>query len=326
MEDVVKNVQENGSKKQKEGNQLLKPKNDVVFQSLFNQKNEKITKAFIEDLLEEKIIINDTKELYREKPEDKLGILDLEAEINEEKKIDVEIQLIEKESFAERLLYYYAKLYGNEIKRGKTYDSYKKVVIIAILDFELEITKGIEKMETKWRIREDENTKLILTDALEIHIIELSKIKREYKKNKENRKVQWMMFLDNPNTEEVEEIMEENKEIREAVVEVHKMSKDEKIRKLAELREKAIMDEKEIYSTGYHKGEKSGYGKGKIDGEKLGYSKGRSDGEQSGYSKGHLEGEKNEKIKIAKILKAKGMSKEEISEITKLTIKEIEEI
>ena len=321
MEDVVKNVQENGSKKQKEGNQLLKPKNDVVFQSLFNQKNEKITKAFIEDLLEEKIekiIINDTKELYREKPEDKLGILDLEAEINGEKKIDVEIQLIEKESFAERLLYYYAKLYGNEIKRGKAYDSYKKVVIIAILDFELEITKGIEKMETKWRIREDENTKLILTDALEIHIIELSKIKREYKNNKENRKVQWMMFLDNPNTEEVEEIMEENKEIREAVVEVHKMSKDEKLRKLAELREKAIMDEKEIYSTGYHKGEKSGYSKG----EKLGYIK----GEQSGYSKGHLEGEKNEKIKIAKILKEKGMSKEEISEITKLTIKEIEEI
>ena len=162
MEDVIKNVKENENKnknQKEEEKELLKPKNDVVFQSLFNQKNEKITKAFIEDLLEEKIekiIINDTKELYREKPEDKLGILDLEAEINEEKKIDVEIQLIEKESFAERLLYYYVKLYGNEIKRGKAYDSYKKVVIIAILDFELEITKGIEKMETKWRIRGDE--------------------------------------------------------------------------------------------------------------------------------------------------------------------------
>ena len=85
MEDVVKNVKENESKKQKEEKELLKPKNDVVFQSLFNQKNEKITKAFIEDLIEEKIekiIINDTKELYREKPEEKLGILDLEAEIN----------------------------------------------------------------------------------------------------------------------------------------------------------------------------------------------------------------------------------------------------
>ena len=106
--------------------QLLKPKNDIVFQSLFTKNNAKITKAFVEALIGRKvknIEINNEKELQREKPEDKLGILDLEAEINEEKKIDVEIQLIEKESFAERLLYYYAKLYGNEIKKGKTYDS-----------------------------------------------------------------------------------------------------------------------------------------------------------------------------------------------------------
>ena len=316
MYNVEENVKESKieNKREKlEENKLLKPKNDIVFQSLFNQKNEKITKAFVEDLLEEKvdkIIINETKELYREKPEDKLGILDLEVDINEEKKIDVEIQLIEKENFAERLLFYYAKLYGNEIKRGKTYESYKKVVIIAIIDFELEITKEIEKMETKWRIREDEDTEIILTDALEIHIIELSKTKREYETNKENRKVQWMMFLDNPNTEEVEKIMEENKEIKEAVVEVHKMSKDEKLRKLAELREKAIMDEKEIYSTGYHKGEKIGYSQGKLEGEKTGYSK----------------GQKKEKIEIAKILKKKGMSKEEISEITKLKVEEIDPI
>ena len=146
MYNVEKNVKESkieNKREKSEENKLLKPKNDIVFQSLFNQKNEKITKAFVEDLLEEKvdkIIINETKELYREKPEDKLGILDLEVDINEEKKIDVEIQLIEKANFAERLLFYYAKLYGNEIKRGKTYESYKKVVIIAIIDFELEIT------------------------------------------------------------------------------------------------------------------------------------------------------------------------------------------
>ena len=36
-------------------NSLLKPKNDVVFQNLFSRKNEKITKAFVEALLEEKI-------------------------------------------------------------------------------------------------------------------------------------------------------------------------------------------------------------------------------------------------------------------------------
>ncbi len=47
---------------------LLKPKYDVVFQRLFNKDNERITKSFVEALLEkkvDKIIINDDKELLR---------------------------------------------------------------------------------------------------------------------------------------------------------------------------------------------------------------------------------------------------------------------
>jgi hypothetical protein len=71
--------------------ELLKPKNDFVFQSLFSKGNEEITKSMLSALLEEKITaikINETKELFRENPEDKLGILDLEAEINEKEKIE----------------------------------------------------------------------------------------------------------------------------------------------------------------------------------------------------------------------------------------------
>ena len=67
-----------------------------MFLCLFTQKNEEITKNFISALLNEKvekIKINDTKELFRENPEDKLGILDLEAEINEREKVDIDIQI-----------------------------------------------------------------------------------------------------------------------------------------------------------------------------------------------------------------------------------------
>ena len=84
----------NNKNNTKEKVELLKPRNDYVFQSLFTQKNEEITKNFISALINEKvekIKINDTKELFRENPEDKLGILDLEAEINEREKVDIEI-------------------------------------------------------------------------------------------------------------------------------------------------------------------------------------------------------------------------------------------
>ena len=57
----------------------FRQKNDFVFQCLFSAKNEEITKDFISALLNEKIEsikINDTKDLYRELPDDKFGILD----------------------------------------------------------------------------------------------------------------------------------------------------------------------------------------------------------------------------------------------------------
>ena len=109
-------------------------------------------------------------------------------------------------------------------------------------------------METIWNLREKTNPNLILTDKIEIHIIELDKVLGEYKRDKANKKAQWMLFINNPNDKEVQEVAKENEEIKEATIEVVKMSKDEKLRKLAFLREKAILDEKDIYRAGVDKG------------------------------------------------------------------------
>lgn len=135
---------------------------------------------------------------------------------------------------------------------------------------------------------------LVLTDKIEIDIIELKKVQKEYNKNRKDKKSQWMMFMNNPEDEEVDKIMEENEGIKEAKIEVVKMSHDEKIRKLAELREKAIRDEKSCYNTGLHEGMK--------------------------------EGEKKATIKIAKQLLKKGMKVDEIAQITSLSINEIEKL
>ena len=294
--------------KTKEERNLLKPKNDVVFQSLFSKKNEYITKEFVGALLDkeiEKILINDIKELFREYPEDNLGILDLEVDVDDKEKVDIEIQLVQKEDFIERLLFYFSKLYTLQIKKGKSYKESKRIVLIAIIDFKLEITKDIEKMLTKWKLRCDEKTEKILTDKIELDIIELGKVDKEYKRDIRNKKAQWMMFLNNPESKEVCKIMEENKGVKEAVVTIRKMSKDEKIRKLAELREKAIMDEKSCYNTGLHEGEKRG--------------------KELGIKLGEKQGKEKEKIEIAKALLESGMNKKEVIKITKLDEKKMNE-
>ena len=139
---------------------LLQPKIDIVFQSLFNAKNKEITKSFVEALLEEKIdsmIINNEKEITRDKPIDKLGILDLELDINNKEKVDVEVQLLKNDEFIHRLLFYWSRIYSKQIHRGDEYTKARRVVIIAITDFEIDITKELKRMETIWNIREKQN-------------------------------------------------------------------------------------------------------------------------------------------------------------------------
>ena len=66
------------------------------------------------------------------------------------------------------------------------------------------------------------------------------------------------MFLEDPNSREVQEIMEKNEDVKKAVVTVREMSEDEKMERLAELRQKAIMDEKALYNTGIREGTEIG--------------------------------------------------------------------
>ena len=253
----IKTNKENDLTKENKKYKTLIPKVDIVFQSLFGKNNLEITKSFVQAMLGEKvekIEINDDKELIRSRPNDKLGILDLQLDINNNEKVDVEVQLLNKDNFIRRLLFYLTRLYSDQVKRGDEYEKIKRVVLIAIIDFEIEEMKEIEEMEAKWKLIETKYREKVLTDLLEINIINLKKAKKEYKKNSNNEKAQWMLFLDNPESEEVQAIMKENEEIKEAIVTVKEMSEDEKMQRLADLRLKAIMDEKAIKSLGVKEG------------------------------------------------------------------------
>lgn len=83
----------------------------------------------------------------------------MEADVNGREKVDIEVQMVKKEDFVDRLLFYFSKLYAMQIGRGDEYNISKRVVLIAIIDYELDITKEIEDMETKWKLR---NSKSLL--------------------------------------------------------------------------------------------------------------------------------------------------------------------
>ena len=76
-----------------------------------------------------------------------------------------------------------------------------------------------------------------------------------YNKYPNNEAYQWLMFLDNPNSKEVGAIMKENKEIKSIADTLEQVSGDEKLRRIAELKEKAILDEKAALDYATKKGQ-----------------------------------------------------------------------
>ena len=233
----------------KEGNGILQPKNDVVFQALFTRGKESITKALIEDILNIKIHsleLDKNKDLLNDNAEDKNGRLDLRAVINDNIECDIEIQLSSHEKMLERFLYYWSKMYAANLQIGNKYSCLKKTISIIILDDEIEDFKEIAKSHTKWQIREEEYLTKLLTPYLQIDIIELPKAIKEYENNKQNEMLQWMMFLENPENKEVAKIMENNENIKEAKDELDKISQDDILRRMALKAELERMDQEQL--------------------------------------------------------------------------------
>ena len=98
----------------------------------------------------------------------------------------------------------------------------------------------------------------ILTDHFEMHIISLPEAIKEYDKNKDDKVLQWMMFLNDPGSVEVAEIMKKNKAIKEANKKLYEISQDEALRRQALNEEIARMDEEQRMYDATQKGLKQG--------------------------------------------------------------------
>ena len=206
---------------------------------------------------------------------------------------------------------------------------------------------------TKWKILETKNKQKILTDKLEIHIIQLDKLKENIKNINDNL-LDWLMFLENPKSERVIKKMDENKALKEDKQKLDKLSEDGKMQQLAWWREKAVYEEntrkreeeevrklkiqidegKKQLNEGQKKLDegqrkldegqrKLDEGQMKLDEDRKQFveDKKRLDEEKDKFFK---QIEKNKQIEIAKKMKEKKMDIEQIKEITGLTTQEID--
>ena len=284
--------------KSKKPTKLLSPKVDIIFQILFGEVgSENITKKFLEAILDRKIESVDLSqnivmrhEKIGEKMGEKMGVLDVLVKFDGKNFCNVEMQLTEKDKLFARILYYWSRIYAKQIKSGNDYIFLNKTIEVLIVNFEIDSLKNLE-YHTSWKIIETKYRKDILTDDLEIHIIEIPKIYNLIGEKQKEELVKWLEFIENPTSKEVESYMKENEGIKEARDKLEGLSGDERLQRLEELRLKAIMDEKAE--------------------------------RRFAIKKGLEEGKKEEKKELAKKMKEKGIDISIIQEITGFAEEEI---
>lgn len=264
-------------------NKMLKLKLDVIFKAIFgNEKNEEIIAAFISSLLgipreSIKKIVMDNVELIPENFADKFCRVDLKMKVND-KIVNVEMQIVTGENFRERTIYYWARIFGSQLKSGKYYSDLKETICINIIDFNLFDCK---EFHSHFKVMEKDRHE-VLSDVFSIHFFELKKIDENLDEN--NLLKLWLQLIKAETEEEISMIENTHvKEINDAIMILRNVSADEKMRQIAEMREKALHDE----ANALYSAEKRGREKGKAE----------------------------ERKSIIEKLKKRGMSEEEIKAI-----------
>ena len=187
---------------------LVSNSNFVLRKVLNNGDCLGVLKDFIESILEIKI---DEIELnpyltQREKylpREENFGIADVRVKTEDNQEINVGIQFIDGIYVETKMLLYYAQIHLNQDE----YDEKRelcKTVTINILDFK---HLNMNKYDNVIRIQSNEQE--ITLDELEMHLIELPKIRVE-DMNDLSAKEEWLLYLKEDNKKVLSRIKNEN--------------------------------------------------------------------------------------------------------------------
>ena len=288
--------------------ELLNPTVDFVFKRIFgDERNADVLVNFLnsifesanEPLIESVEILNPF--LDKEALTDKMSVLDIRARTTTRTLINIEIQLWNAGDMPKRTLYYWARLYAGQMEEGDQYRTLQKSITVNILDFDI---MDNEQYHNIFHVHED-TTGQLLTDALEIHFLELRKL-REEAVGLEQRLVRWMLFLSSRSRERMGELAKEEPAMQKALTTLEFLSQDDQARRLYEARQKALHDYASAIGDATEKGMEKGMEKGRHEGRK--------------------EGLKEASLEFARKLLAEGESPERVAHLTGLSLAEIKQL
>ncbi|MBO3329836.1 Rpn family recombination-promoting nuclease/putative transposase, partial [Clostridium perfringens] len=248
------------------------PQIDFVFKKIFGtEKNKPILINFLNAVIKPTTPIKDVEiknnDIDKDFIEDKFSRLDVKATTSNKEHINIEIQVKNEYNMIQRTLYYWSKMYSEQIQNRDNYSKLERTVCINILNFKY--LKN-DKYHNAYRLKEITSNEE-LTDLQEIHFIELPKFNeignKEYIENVEKMDAleKWLEFLVEPESNTVRQLELSNEEIKLAKSELYRLSMDSKEREQYNMREKAIYDRISALENAEAKGKLEGKIEGTLE-------------------------------------------------------------
>ena len=250
-------------------------RNDYAFKRVFGvEENKDVLQDLLECILDippESISGLELldKEFHKDSINDKTGVLDVKLRLKNNTIIDIEIQNSWHFDFPERSLYYWSKMYNENIKQGQDYTKLPKCITINL------IGKGFNKnkrLHNKYLVLE-QDTKEPLASKLEIHILNLEKAslvkEGQCKDNKAKRLLNWLKFIETDDREVRKMLEKESPTMKKANAAISVMEMSPRDKWLYDSRMKYEHDRASCISEGYRQGLDKGAYQNKLETAKL---------------------------------------------------------
>ena len=226
-------------------NKRYNPMNDVLFKFIFGRDERKnITIDLLNAILNRsgKRAIQEIQfknsEIVPFYEDDKLTRLDIFCITEDETKIDVEVQIINKKDMERRSLYYWSQMYLMGLNKGAKYRTLNPAITINILSYTIFPGEPTHSMYSIYNIE----TGRRLNEDMELHFLEVPKFRKK-PISKMTRIERWLAYFSNKlNNKEMEELVMSDATIKTAVQDTGLFMQDIEERLKYINRQMAIMD------------------------------------------------------------------------------------
>ncbi len=225
----------------------VKMTNDYLFRALL-QADEKTLIALIASLLHlrtkdvKSVLITNPIELG-ESIDDKEINLDVSVVLNNEKKVNLEMQVAHEEGWVERTLLYISRSF-DQLNHGEMYDEAKPVIQISFTDFTL-FEEEPEFYATYMWINRKKLTQ-VYSDKMVISNVNLSRIDLATEEDKKYCIDKWAKIFKATTWEELKMLATADKNTEQAISSIWQLTEEEKIREQIRYREEREREHKHL--------------------------------------------------------------------------------